>query len=235
MNKLYAITLFLISQFTMSQDVPSSNTSKNAIAKLSAQLEREFNSKGLEFGSPIFIRIFKQEAQLEIWVDSEDGFTLFKKYPICTFGSEGLGPKLFEGDGKAPEGFYFVKANQMNPFSSYHLSFNLGYPNQYDRTHGRTGSALMVHGNCVSVGCYAMTDEKIEEIYTIAHQALVNRQPFFRVHVFPFKMTDTNMKLHERSQWYSFWLNLKQGYDYFENNNHTPPNVLIRNNQYIFE
>jgi murein L,D-transpeptidase YafK len=235
MNKIFIITLFLFAQLAMSQSLPSSNTSKKSIERLSPQLELEFKSKELIFGNPIFIRIFKQEAELEIWVKSEDRFTLFNKYPICTFGSEGLGPKLSEGDGKAPEGFYYVKANQLNPFSNYHLSFNLGYPNHYDRSQGRTGSALMVHGNCVSAGCYAMTDEKIEKIYTIAHAALENGQAFFRVHVFPFKLTDANLKLHAKSQWYEFWLNLKQGYDYFENNNHTVPNVLVKNKLYTFE
>ena len=219
----------------MAQTMPTSNRSKTAINTQAPILEKQFDQMGLKLGNPIFIRIFKQEAELEIWIKSEDSFKLFSTYPICTFGTEGLGPKLAEGDGKAPEGFYFVKAGQMNPYSSYHLSFNLGYPNQYDRTKGRTGSALMVHGNCVSVGCYAMTDKKIEEIYSIAHSALGNGQPFFRVHVFPFKMTDANMLLHKKSQWYDFWLNLKQGYDYFENNNHTPPNVLVKNKFYTFE
>jgi murein L,D-transpeptidase YafK len=233
MNKI--LLLFILTQNIMSQTIPTSTRSKTAINTQTPILEKQFEQMGLKLGNPIFIRIFKQQAQLEIWVKSKDGFRLFKKYPICTFGSEGLGPKLAEGDGKAPEGFYFVKANQMNPFSSYHLSFNLGYPNKYDRSHGRTGSALMVHGNCVSVGCYAMTDEKIEEIYTIAHAALGNGQDFFRVHVFPFKMTDANLLLHTKSKWYEFWLNLKQGYDYFEDNNHTPPNVLVKNKLYTFE
>lgn len=135
----------------------------------------------------------------------------------------------------APEGFYYVTPKQLNPYSSYHLSFNLGYPNAYDRAHKRTGSALMVHGNCVSIGCYAMTNEKIEEIYTLVHSALENGQSFFRVHVFPFKMTTENMNNHKDSQWFEFWSNLKQGYDYFENHNHVPPNVMVQNSTYIFE
>ena len=235
MYKIYCLTFAFISQLAMSEKILSSSLSKNTLAKVYPQLDKDFKVQEVKLGSQIFIRIFKQEAVLEIWVKSNDKFVLFRKYPICTFGSEGLGPKLTEGDGKAPEGFYFVKPNQMNPFSRYHLSFNLGYPNQYDRTHGRTGSALMVHGNCVSVGCYAMTDERIEEIYSIAHIALEKGQSFFRVHVFPFKMTDENMRLHKNSTWYDFWLNLKQGYDYFENNNHTLPNVLVKNNLYTFE
>ena len=233
MNHL--IILLFISTTVMSQTMPSSSRSQQAFQRVTQTLTVDLNNKNMKLGDDIFIRIFKLEAELEIWIKSKDNFKLFRTYPICTFGSEGLGPKLAEGDGKAPEGFYYVKANQLNPYSSYHLAFNLGYPNQYDRSHGRTGSALMVHGNCVSVGCYAMTDSKIEEIYSMAHAALENGQPFFRVHVFPFKMTDQNLLLHKNSNWFEFWSNLKQGYDYFEENNHNPPNVLVSNKHYIFE
>ncbi len=201
--------------------------------KQTPQLEKELNKKGLVLGSEVFIRLFKQEESLEVWLKKDSQFELFKTYKICTYGSEGLGPKLKEGDGKAPEGFYYVKKQQLNPRSSYHLAFNLGFPNKYDKAHGRTGSALMVHGNCVSVGCYAMTDDKIEEIYTIVHQALDNGQEFFRVHIFPFKMSPENMRKHKDSQWFSFWQNLKQGYDYFEVN-HRPPNVDVNNRVYVF-
>ncbi len=233
--KIIPIVLILISQTIMSETLPSSTRSKKAIESFTPQLISEFESLGLKLGDPIFLRIFKHEAELEIWVEKEDDtFKLFKTYPICTYGYGGLGPKLTEGDGKAPEGFYYVKAKQMNPYSSYHLSFNLGYPNSYDRIHNRTGSALMVHGDCVSVGCYAMTDNRIEEIYTIANSALSNGQAFFRVHIFPFKMTDGNMQKHKNSQWYSFWQNLKQGYDYFENHDYIPPNVKVKNMKYQF-
>lgn len=233
MNKFIIVTLF-ISQTLMAQTVPTSSLSKAVIKNLTPQLEIKLKQSKLKLGSPIFIRIFKQEAELEIWVKSDDSFQLFNTYPICTFGFGGLGPKLKEGDGKAPEGFYFVKANQMNPYSSYHLSFNLGYPNTYDRAHKRTGSALMVHGDCVSIGCYAMTDNKIEEIYTIANAALNQGQGFFRVHVFPFKMTEENMHKYQNNQWIGFWKNLKQGYDLFKENNNNPPNVTVENEYYRF-
>ena len=122
----------------------------------------------------------------------------------------------------------------MNPASRFHLSFNLGYPNAYDRAHGRTGSALMVHGNCVSIGCFAMTDAKIEEIYALADAALRGGQRFFGVHVFPFRMTAQRMKKAENSPWYEFWCNLQEGYDYFEQWE-SPPNVIVRRKRYIVE
>ena len=217
------------------QTIPSSSRSQKAISRVRPRLAQEFSNSKLLVGSPIFVRIFKEEEKLEIWVKNKDKFQLFREYQICTYGSESLGPKIKQGDGKAPEGFYFVTPNRLNPVSQFHLSFNLGYPNRYDRVHRRTGGALMVHGSCVSIGCYAMTDEKIEEIYAIADAALRNGQEFFRVHIFPFRMTTENMKKHDKSKWYSFWENLKEGHDFFEQNNHIPPNVEVVNKRYVFE
>ena len=215
--------------------IPSSPRSREAISRMQPKLEEELVKKGINFGAPIYIRIFKEERELEVWIKGNNDFRLFKKYPICTYGYGTLGPKIKQGDGQAPEGFYYVTPIQLNPVSNFHLSFNLGYPNHYDRIYKRTGSALMVHGSCVSIGCYAMTDEKIEEIYTLADAALGNGQSFFRVHAFPFKMTNKNMKKHRKSEWYSFWTNLKEGYEYFEHHGNLPPNVEVRNKKYVFE
>ena len=160
-------------------------------------------------------------------------FKLFRKFKIAAC-SGNLGPKLREGDRQAPEGFYYVTPLRMNPNSRFHLSFNLGYPNTYDRAHGRTGSSLMIHGNSVSIGCFAMTDSKIEEIYVLAAAALRNGQKFFRVHCFPFRMTAEKMKKQGDSRWYEFWQNLKEGYDFFENTRRLP-NVELRNLRYTFK
>ncbi len=214
-------------------DLPSSERAQAAIERVSPRLQDALEDRGLRWGVPIFVRIFKESRELEIWVDNGERFDLFRTYEICTF-SGGLGPKLRTGDEKSPEGFYFVTPGRMNPASKYHLSFNLGYPNAFDRAHGRTGSALMVHGNCVSIGCYAMTDPKIEEIYAMADAALNNGQPFFRVHAFPYRMTEENMIRHRRSEWIEFWRDLKQGYDHFEATRH-PPNVEVADGRYVFE
>ena len=123
----------------------------------------------------------------------------------------------------------------MNPASSYHLSFNLGYPNAYDRAHRRTGSALMVHGECVSIGCFAMGNPAIEEIWTIATAAFRAGQPLFRVHVFPFRLDDAERLERERdNRWHSFWMNLKEGYDWFEKHGQ-PPNVEVESGRYVFD
>jgi len=226
---------FVISRGSLAQSrVPSSSRSRNAIERVKPGLKKEFENKGLNYGSPIFIRIFKESMELEIWVKSENTFTLFKTYEICTYGSGTLGPKTRQGDGKAPEGFYFVTPQRLNPVSDFHLSFNLGYPNKYDRIHEWTGGNLMVHGSCVSIGCYAMTNEGIEEIFATGDAAFRNGQSFFRVHIFPFKMNKSNMEKHKQSKWIEFWNNLKEGYDFFEKNK-IPPNVEVVNRKYIFE
>jgi murein L,D-transpeptidase YafK len=205
----------------------------DAVAKrVRPSLETALRAKGLRWGAPVFIRIFKEEKELELWVDDGKEFKHFKTWPICKY-SGALGPKLKEGDLQAPEGFYFVPRSRMNPRSRFHLSFNLGYPNAYDRVHKRTGSALMVHGNCVSIGCYAMTDAVIEEIYSLCDAALTSDQRFFRVHTFPFRMTDENMKRHGNSKWVNEWRNLKEGYDWLEKTKR-PPNVNVDGKRYSF-
>ena len=110
----------------------------------------------------------------------------------------------------------------------------LGYPNAYDRAHGRTGSALMVHGRCVSIGCYAMTDKYIEEIYLLADAAFSGGQSYFRVHIFPFRMTDENLQRHASSRWLDFWQNLAEGYQWFELSK-VPPDVIVENLRYSFQ
>ena len=232
---LFFVTTILISAVSEAQDIPSSARSRAAISRIKPQLQREFSGTGFIWGAPIFVRIFKKTKELEIWLKDRENFRLFKTYKVCTYGWRYLGPKIRQGDGRAPEGFYYVLPRQMNPLSNYNLSFNLGYPNTYDRTLGRTGSALMVHGKCVSIGCYAMTDRGIEEIFAVADASLRKGQRFFRVHIFPFRMTDKNMDKHKYSEWYKFWENLKEGYDFFEKNGHNPPNVKVKNKRYVFE
>ena len=214
----------------------NSQRAETALKKNSASLSQALSAKGMQLGDPIFIRTFKETKELEIWIQKkgETKFSLFKTYPICTYGRQGLGPKLKEGDGMAPEGFYYVPKSKMNPNSKFHLAFNLGYPNKYDEAHARTGSALMVHGNCVSVGCYAMTDPGIEEIYTLTNSALNNGQKYFKVHCFPFRMSKENLRKHQDSKWIGFWKNLAEGYQYFEEKGR-PPEVNVRNKKYTFE
>ncbi|MFN3744765.1 MAG: hypothetical protein ACK4TL_08680 [Hyphomicrobiaceae bacterium] len=188
--------------------------------------------KNMRTDTQIFVRIFKEESELEIWKARDDGrFYHFKTYPICMWSGE-LGPKIRTGDKQAPEGFYTVTRSQMNPKSSFHLSFNLGYPNAYDRAHGRTGEFLMVHGKCTSAGCYAMTDGLVEEIYALAREQFEAGHESFEVHAFPFRMTDENMARHRGHPAYRFWQTLKEGYDFFEIARQ-PPRIAVCERRYL--
>jgi hypothetical protein len=154
------------------------------------------SAKGVSPGDPILVRIHKKESELELYKRGRDGrYALLKTYPICRWSGQ-LGPKQREGDRQAPEGFYTVTPAQMNPDSSLYLSFDLGYPNAYDRSHGRSGSHLMVHGSCSSAGCYAMTDEAISEVYALAREAFAGGQRGFQVQALPFRMTPENLAKH---------------------------------------
>ena len=207
---------------------------QDVIRRMTPRMTHELANKQLDLGAQVFIRIFKESRELEIWIESHEThkFHHFKTWKIAAMSGR-LGPKLTEGDFQAPEGFYYVSPSQMKPDSQFHLAFNIGYPNAYDRAHSRTGSFIMVHGHRVSSGCFAMTDPSIEEIYTLCSKALKNDQSFFRVHIFPFRMTPERMQETSQHEWHDFWSNLKQGYDWFEENR-TPPNVSVRNKRYTF-
>lgn len=196
------------------------------------RLGATLKAKGLAFGDEIYLRAFKEEALLELWMRRGERFELVRTYPVCA-ASGGLGPKLRVGDEQVPEGFYRVGAGAMNPASNYHLSFNVGYPNAFDRSLGRTGGLIMIHGDCVSIGCLAMTDAGIEEIYTLADAAHRAGQRSFAVDIFPFRMTAENLKRHGTSKWKGFWQNLRQGHDAFEARR-VPPKVTSRDGRYVF-
>lgn len=174
------------------------------------------SEKGMSKDQPILIRSFKKESELEIWKRKANGqYALLKTYPMCRWSGQ-LGPKLREGDRMAPEGFYAIGPAQMNPNSSYYVSFNMGYPNAYDRAHGRTGAHLMVHGACSSAGCYSMTDDQIGEIYALVREAQNGGQKAVQMQAFPFRMTPENLAKHRLDPNIAFWKNLKEGSDYFE-------------------
>lgn len=205
-----------------------------AAARVKPMLSSELAIKGLHWGDPVFLRGFKEEGQLELFVQDRTSkqFVLLRTYEIAKL-SGGLGPKEREGDGQVPEGFYFAGRSSMKPDSAYHLAINCGYPNGYDRAHQRSGSFIMIHGNTVSIGCLAMTDEKIEEIYSLCDAALRSGQEFFRIHLFPFRMTEERLAQEATAPWREFWNNLKQGYDHFETQR-IPPRVAEKNLRYEF-
>jgi murein L,D-transpeptidase YafK len=205
-----------------------------AMRPLPAATVALIESKGMSKTSPILIRVYKEESELEVWKQDNSGqFALLKTYPICRWSGE-LGPKTRAGDRQAPEGFYNITPGQMNPNSQYYLSFNMGYPNAYDRAWGRTGAQLMVHGDCSSAGCYSMTDEQIAEIYALGRDAFFGGQRSFQVQAYPFRMTALNMAKHRNNPNFAFWKMLKVGSDHFEATGQQPK-VDVCEKHYVFD
>jgi murein L,D-transpeptidase YafK len=187
----------------------------------------------MDRGAPILIRIYKEENTLEVWKRDRTGkFALLSAYPICKYSGH-LGPKIFEGDHQAPEGFYDITPDQMNPMSGRYLAFNIGFPNAFDRSLGRTGSFLMVHGGCKSVGCYAMTDYAMDEIYGLADEAFGAGQEKVQLEAFPFRMTTQNLARHTDDPNMPFWQMLKTGSDAFLTTGR-PPTVAACDQHYVF-
>ena len=213
---------------------PDSIPTGRSQAPLSEKTLAEIEAKHMDKDSPILARIFKEEAEMEIWKKNRDGqFALLKTYPICRWSGD-LGPKKKEGDRQAPEGFYTITPGQMNPASTYYLAFNTGFPNAYDRAWGYTGSELMVHDDCSSRGCYAMTDEQIQEIYALARESFFGGQSAFQLEAFPFRMTALNMAKHRNNPNFAFWKMLKEGYDHFEATKQEPK-VAFCEKRYVFD
>lgn len=213
--------------------LPTTPEADRIMTQAEPRVKKELSRKGMRLGQPVFMRIFKLSKQLELWLYSRGEFRLFKTYPVCSYSGY-VGPKLAEGDWQSPEGFYTVSAEQMNPKSRFHLSFNIGYPNRYDTEKSCTGSAIMVHGNCVSQGCFAMGNDQIEEIYLLAYQAFLQGQEQFSIHIFPFRMTRNNLVKYRSSPWYDFWSNLAAGYNAFEQTRQVPT-ISTSGGRYVFE
>jgi murein L,D-transpeptidase YafK len=204
-----------------------------ALRPLPAELVAEIEKKNMPKESPILVRIFKEEAELEVWKQDANGqFAHLKTYPICRWSGE-LGPKVKEGDRQAPEGFYPITPGQMNPNSNYYLAFNLGFPNAFDRANERTGAFLMVHGDCSSAGCYAMTDEQIQEIYALGRDSFLGGQKSFQVQAYPFRMTALNMAKHRTNPNMPFWRMIKEGNDHFMVTK-AEPKVDVCEKRYVF-
>src|ERR1700710_192395 len=216
-----------------SDEIPLANNAK-ANQPLSPKLVADMVAKDMDLQSPILVRLFKQEAELEVWKQARSGqFALLKTYPICRWSGD-LGPKVREGDRQAPEGFYAITPGQMNPQSAYYLSFNIGYPNAFDKALGRSGSQLMVHGDCSSRGCYAMTDEQIAEIYSLGRESFFGGQKSFQLQAYPFRMTPLNMAKHRNNPNMPFWKMIKEGNDHFEVTRQEPK-VDFCEKKYVFD
>lgn len=215
------------------QDSGSLSNSR-AWRPLSSEMQALFSAKGTDAHQPVLIRTFKKEAEFEIWkMRPVDGkYVHVKTFPMCRWSGQ-LGPKVREGDRQVPEGFYTITPGQMNPNSSYYLSFNVGYPNAYDRAYGRGGGNIMVHGACSSAGCFSMTDAQIADIYAVARESFGGGQKAIQLESFPFRMTAENIAKHRLDPNIGFWKNLKEGSDHFEVTKNEPT-IGVCNRKYVF-
>lgn len=230
---LLIATLFLAGCNGTLDDIAPSSAEVKAHVQLPQKIRDTMRDKGMTTTAPIMVRIFKEESVLEVWKQKDNGrYDLVTSYDICKWSGR-LGPKFTEGDRQAPEGFYTVRPHQMNPQSQYHLAFNIGFPNTYDRVNNRTGTHLMVHGACSSAGCYSMSDVQIEQIYAFARDAFKGGQEGFQIQAFPFRMTAANMARYKDDPNFGFWTMLKEGYDHFEITK-VPPKVDVCGKRYVF-
>ncbi|MCP9768489.1 hypothetical protein EGI22_11245 [Lacihabitans sp. LS3-19] len=232
MKFIFLTILNLFSLMTFSQNFKENQFKyervKEAFYLKWPELAENLKSQGInsdEFN--IFIRVFKEEKILEIWVKNKNAkeFKLFKSYPI-TYSSGIPGPKRKEGDLQVPEGFYFI--DRFNPLSNFHLSLGINYPNTSDKVLGdiKPGGDIFIHGSNVSIGCVPISDDKIKEVYTMAVMARNTGQKNIPVHIFPFELTEAKLETKKTNPNYSFWKSLQIAYLYF-NKTKTPPLVSM--------
>lgn len=215
-----------------SDDGRLSSNSRHYVA-ISPQMEATMSEKGMNARSPILFRAYKKESELEVWKQTPTGeYALLKTFPMCRWSGQ-LGPKKTEGDRQVPEGFYTITQGQLNPNSAYYLSFNVGYPNSFDKQLGRTGSQIMVHGACSSRGCFSMTDEQVADIYALSREAFGGGQKAIQFQSLPFRMNAQNLAKYRADEHMPFWKNLKEGSDHFEVTKREPQ-VAACNGRYRF-
>src|SRR5271155_5420390 len=233
-KRLFALSFAVsVGAFTAACEDAIDANSGRSLQAIPAQTLAQMDKIGTTAAAPVLIRSYKQEAEFEIWkMNSQGQYALLKTFPMCRWSGQ-LGPKVREGDHQVPEGFYTITPGQMNPNSAYYLSFNVGYPNAFDRAWDRTGGTIMVHGICSSAGCYSMTDEQIAEIYAIARESFNGGQREIQMQSYPFKMTAENLAKHRLDPNIDFWKQLKNGSDHFEVTKTETP-VLVCGKRYVF-
>jgi len=234
--RLLGLVAVLLAALALSacSDILPRNSALKAVQPLKQATMNRLAEIGSSPGAAMMIRIFKQSSEFEVWKQTKAGpYKLYNTYKICAWSGV-LGPKIKEGDRQAPEGFYNITPALMNPNSNYYLSFNTGFPNKFDRSWGRTGANLMVHGDCSSAGCYSMTDESVAEIYALARESFNGGNPVIQMQIFPFRMTPQNLALVASNTNLPFWMDIKEGYDRFELSK-TPPHWDVCDKKYVFD
>lgn len=242
------IALFILTLFLFNVNIPDStfresqkkyDRVRKAYSEKEKYIKLILEEKEIDYQSfEIFIRAFKKEKLLQVFAknQSEKKFTLLLEYNFCTLSGE-LGPKRKQGDMQVPEGFYYIE--RFNPVSNYYLSLGINYPNKSDKILGNKnslGGDIFIHGNCVSIGCIPITDEKIMELYLLCIEAKSGGQEKIPVHIFPSKMNEQEMQYLTKefgTSFTSFWKNLKPAYDFFENNYYLPGISVNEKGEYL--
>jgi murein L,D-transpeptidase YafK len=230
-----AMSLSAVNPSTGAEAAQAGRVGQNA-AEAAGQppvLEAQLAAKGFALGAPAFIRVFKENSTLELWLWRNGRFHPFRSYRICKWSGE-LGPKLTEGDRQSPEGVYFISGRDLIVNARWHRALNLGYPNSRDKALGLTGSGILIHGKCSSIGCFALTDPVVEDVYDVIAAALDAGQPRITVQVFPFPMTQANLDSHAGAEWHDFWTRLKRGHDLFLRDG-LPPRTFVCLGEYAFQ
>lgn len=247
-RKLLFLSLFLISLFTLNFSVDSGFSAsqkkyprvKTAYAEKLDTVKKWLKAENIDISTVnIFIRAFKKEQLIEVWAKNkaQTQYIHLHDFDICE-SSGVLGPKRKQGDGQVPEGFYFI--DRFNPSSNFYLSLGLNYPNESDKilgVKGNLGGDVFIHGNCVTIGCMPITDDKIKELYVLAVEAKNAGQNKIPVDVYPCKMNDEGMSLLEKNDennHMAFWKNLKEGYDWFEKKKAVPKVYVDKKGIYSF-
>lgn len=244
MIKRLILLLLFFSQMLYSQSFKEQQAKlprvKAAYSEKWENLKKDIAKLGVDANSfDLYIRAFKQNEVLEVWLKSKTAteYKLFKTFEICS-SSGILGPKRKQGDGQVPEGFYNVAV--FNPYSSYHLSLGVSYPNESDKIIGKgnLGGDIMIHGNCVTIGCIPLTDNYIKEVYILAVEAKNSGQKIIPIHIFPVKFDKKGMDLiadeyANKTLLLTFWNNLKQVFDYFEKNKKLPKISVDKEGKYV--
>lgn len=233
MSKLLFLVLACTLWLSACQQQPLWLTPPKARQDLPTALRQKIAKLGIDKYAPVLIRIFKKENKLEIWkLSRAANYIKVASYNICAWSGK-LGPKFMEYDRQAPEGFYSLTTNHMNAYSHYYLAFDIGFPNEVDKANGRSGHHLMIHGACSSSGCYAMSDKSMAQIYALVRDGFLGGQSKVQIQALPFALNAANMALYAHDKNFTFWQNLKIGYDIF-NITHQPVDYSAQKGAYKF-
>ena len=239
---LFASFFIVKAQYAF-EDAPKKNFKITSLfTKVEDSLKREFQEKGLKWPVKyMYVRTFKQEKQLEVWVknDWKETFSLFKVYKVCATSGT-FGPKRKEGDKQIPEGFYYI--NEFNPNSNYHLALGLNYPNASDAIlsdQNKPGGDIYIHGNCVTIGCLPLTDSLIEQVYYLASVAKEQGQDFIPVHIYPVRYDNNrgleqfSIKTKNKAEIQKFASQIKDAYEFFEDTHQLPTILIDKSGNYV--